>query len=304
MDLQTVDQKYLNRENNTLFRARFTPRFSCGLIINSYNQPEYLVRVLNSLTTQSVLPDEVLIADDGSTDETRRVIDDWRARAAIPVQHVWQEHTGFRRSRILNLTISRATADYLIFLDGDTVPHPEFVSDHLRLAQPGIFVQGHRCLVGKTAARSFGLNKFRADRVQALLSGQLSGVKHAFHWPAPWRRIRTDLKGIRGCNLGIWRRDLIAVNGYNEAFTGWGREDSELAVRLMNSGVQRLDVRGWALCFHLWHPPASRATLDRNDNLLAAAQNEKQVRCAQGLNQHLPASASPTTPMLCAEPLK
>ena len=302
MDSQSADLKCASWKNDPRGHAGTAPAFSCGLIINSYNQPEYLSRVLSSVATQSLRPAEVLIADDGSTDETRRVIDDWRERAAIPCQHVWQEHVGFRRSRILNLTISRATADYLIFLDGDTVPHPDFVSDHILLARRGFFVQGHRCLVGKTAARSFGLKAFRSDRLKALLSGQLATVKQAFRWPRPWRRIRRDLKGIRGCNLGIWRQDLIAVNGYNEAFTGWGREDSELAVRLMNSGVQRLDVRGWALCFHLWHPPASRAALDRNDDLLAVAQSEKRVYCACGLNKNLSASASPTTQPPCAEP--
>jgi hypothetical protein len=94
------------------------------------------------------------------------------------------------------------------------------------------------------------------------------------------------LRGIRGCNLAIWRADLQRVNGYNEAFTGWGREDSELAVRLLNSGVRRLDVRGWALCYHLWHPPASRTQLTDNDRLLAEAVQAGASRCERGLNQY------------------
>jgi hypothetical protein len=92
---------------------------------------------------------------------------------------------------------------------------------------------------------------------------------------------------VRGCNLAIWHADLVRVNGFNEAFTGWGREDSELAVRLMNSEVRRLDVRGWALCYHLWHPPASRAKLPANDKLLSQAVEQNYVWCAQGLQQHL-----------------
>jgi hypothetical protein len=115
----------------------------------------------------------------------------------------------------------------------------------------------------------------------------LHGLKHAFRWPLPLKRVRTDLRGVRGCNLAIWRSNLIAVNGYNEAFVGWGREDSELSLRLMNSGVRRLDVRGWALCYHLWHPPATRAGLLANDRLLADATLHRAWTCSQGLSQHL-----------------
>lgn len=94
------------------------------------------------------------------------------------------------------------------------------------------------------------------------------------------------MRGTRGCNLAIWRSDLVNVNGYNEAFTGWGREDSELAVRLMNAGVRRMDVRGWAPCYHLWHPPAGRANLSANDRLLHQALAPKTSWCEAGLNAH------------------
>ena len=135
----------------------------------------------------------------------------------------------------------------------------------------GCFVQGHRALIDRQAADWFGRGSFGADRRRALFAGQIKGWKHAFRWPVPLARTREDLRGIRGCNLGIWRGDLIAVNGYNEAFEGWGREDSELAVRLLNTGLRRLDLRGRALCYHLWHPPASRAGLAQNDRLLEDA---------------------------------
>ena len=95
------------------------------------------------------------------------------------------------------------------------------------------------------------------------------------------------MRGIRGCNLGIWREDLIKVNGYNEAFVGWGREDSELAVRLMNARVRRLDIRGWALCYHLWHALASRDNLAANEELLQNAIENHSTHCQLGLNAHL-----------------
>lgn len=263
-----------------------TAAFTLGLIINTYNQPDYLSRVLEGISRQTVLPGEVLLADDGSGDETRRLFQEWGRQKSIRSTHIWQEHAGFRRSRILNQAIASAQSDYLVFLDGDTIPHPRFIEDHRALRTPRQFVQGHRALVEQKAAVWFGQGAFARDRRRALWQGQLRGLKHAFRWPVPSRRVRSDLKGIRGCNLAIERGDLLEINGYNEAFTGWGREDSELAVRLMNSGVRRLDVRGWSLCYHLWHAPASRDGLNRNDDLLAQAIATQSRRCEAGVSQY------------------
>jgi glycosyltransferase involved in cell wall biosynthesis len=264
-----------------------SPAPSLALVVNTFNQPDYLLRLLNAVTRQTQLPQEIVLADDGSADPTRATFEGWAAKQSFPCTRVWQEHAGFRRARILNLAIARAASAYLVFQDGDTIPHPEFVADHLRLARPGTFVQGHRALIEQAGSSFFGLGDFGPDRRRALLCRQLRGLKHAFRWPWPACRYRSDLRGIRGCNLAIWRADLIRVNGYNEAFTGWGREDSELAVRLMNAGARRLDVRGWAICYHLWHPPASRANLPANDQLLQSALAQKAAWCESGLRPHL-----------------
>lgn len=263
------------------------PRFALAVIVNTYNQPDYLGRVLKALSRQTSGPEEVILADDGSEAETRRAFAEWSASQPFGSAHAWQAHEGFRRARILNQAIARARSDYLVFLDGDSIPHPEFVGDHRRLARPAAFIQGHRALLTQKGAAWFGQGDFPKDRRRAVLSWQIDGLKHAFRWPRASIKPRRDLRGIRGCNLGIWRQDLVAVNGYNEAFVGWGREDSELAVRLANHGVRRLDVRGWALCYHLWHPPAKRTALADNDALLAEAQRTRATRCAAGLDAHL-----------------
>jgi glycosyltransferase involved in cell wall biosynthesis len=260
---------------------------SVALLINTYEQPDYLSRVLRSVGAQFVPPDEVLLADDGSGEQTRRLFAEWANRQGFRSEHVWQEKAGFRRSRILNRAIACARCEYIVFLDGDSLPHPKFISDHKLLAGRGRFVQGHRSLVEQRAASFFGRGRFCSDRRRAIWQGQLRGLKHAFRWPLPLKRVRKDLRGVRGCNLAIWREDLLAVNGYNEAFVGWGREDSELALRLMNNGLVRLDVRGWALCYHLWHTPVSRADLSANDRLLAEAAAAQSRACALGLSQHL-----------------
>jgi len=257
-----------------------------ALIINTADQPEYLGRVLRAIDAQSSLPEEILLADDGSGTDTSRVFASWNPGPNLRREHVWQKKEGFRRARILNLAIAQARSDYVVFLDGDTVPHPEFIADHRRLACRGTFVQGHRALVRRSASTWFGVNGLLCDRRRAFWRGQLQGIKHAFRWPWPLARARSDLHGIRGCNLAIWRDDLVRTNGYNEEFIGWGREDSELAVRLMNLGSQRIDVRGWAICWHLWHPPADRGSLPANDELLARAQRNRATRCDKGLAQY------------------
>ena len=257
-----------------------------ALVINTFDQPDYLARVLAAVASQNSLPDEVLLADDGSGAPTRELFCVWCAQQKFRTAHLWQPHEDFRRASILNQAIAAAQGDYLVFLDGDTVPHPDFIADHRAAARNGFFVQGHRALVEQKAAPWFAKNSFAVARRRAVFQGQISGLKNAFRWPFAVCKIKNHLRGIRGCNLAIWRADLVRVNGYDEAFCGWGREDSELAARLFNSGAQRLDLRGRALCFHLWHPPASRANLAANDTLLDQTVREKIVRCDHGLDRY------------------
>jgi glycosyltransferase involved in cell wall biosynthesis len=262
------------------------------LIVSTFDQPDYLARVLAGVGRQTRAPDEVLLADDGSGEETRRVFKDWAAGKPFRCEHFWQKHEGFRKARVLNEAIANATCEYIVFLDGDTIPHERFLADHLEVAAPGQFVQGHRALVGQCGAAEFGKDGRTPRRLRAVLAGQLSGVENVFRWPFAMKRGRTDLRGVRGCNFAVWRADLLRVNGHNEAFSGWGREDAELAARLMNAGVRRMDVRGRALCYHLWHPPADRAGLPANDELLAAAVKESRQRCEHGLDRHLPSQSA------------
>ena len=257
-----------------------------ALIVSTYDQPDYLRRVLVAVSRQGRLPQEMLLADDGSGDETKEVFSRWSAQQTFASRHLWQAHAGFRKAHILNRAVAAAQSEYLVFLDGDMVPHRDFIADHLAAARTAAFVQGHRALVGQKAAGWFGQGELAADRWRAVWQGQLSGWKNAWRWPWSVVSEKKHLRGIRGCNLSLWRADLRRVNGYNEAFTGWGREDAEFAARLMNAGVRRLDVRGRAVCFHLWHPPASRGQLPANDGLLEKTIREKIARCELGLDRH------------------
>ena len=264
-----------------------TQPVTVALIVSTYEQPDYLRRVLAAVSNQRQLPQETVLADDGSGAETREIFLSWAAQQKHSCRHVWQPHEGFRKAHILNRAVAAAQSEYLVFLDGDMVPHPDFIHDHVAAAQPAAFVQGHRALIEQGAAEWFGRGRLSGDRRQALFQGQISGWKNAWRWPLPVVSQKNHLRGIRGCNLSLWRADMVRVNGYDEDFNGWGREDSEFAARLMNAGVRRLDLRGRALCFHLWHPPASRSQLSANDGLLEKTIREKITRCDHGLNRHL-----------------
>jgi glycosyltransferase involved in cell wall biosynthesis len=255
-----------------------------SLIINTHDQPAALGKVLRGVNLQTRLPDEVLIADDGSEEPTRRLIEEWRRKAKTPVQHVWHAHEGFRRTVILNKAINAAHNDYLVFLDGDCVPHRDFVGDHLRLAEKGFWVQGRRCFVKKPFVADFEAE--RTPVWQWLLAGRISGVFKGIHLPVPLVRRGTQQRGIIGCNMAFWRDDLVAVNGFDESFTGWGGEDSDLGSRLYHLGRPRKFVHGHAIVFHLNHPAVSRDRASDNFARLAETLRSRKIRCEQGLAQH------------------
>jgi glycosyltransferase involved in cell wall biosynthesis len=264
------------------------------LVVNTFNAPEALDKVLGAVGQQAVQPFEVLVADDGSGPETQAVLEKWGTRLSCPLGHVWQENKGFRRTHVLNQAVLRARGDYLVFLDGDCVPHAEFVADHLALAEAGCWVQARRCFVKEPYVQDFDLARISVAAWVGL--GRIEQGLKAFR--TPWKSVRKDedLRGVIGCNLGIWREDLLAVNGYDESFTGWGREDSDLAARLYHLGRKRKFVRGRAVVFHLNHPVASRAQLESNQARLEETFKTGRVRAVLGIAERLSTPESPAVP--------
>lgn len=254
-----------------------------AVIITTYNSPKYLEMVLAGYEHQKCLPDEIIIADDGSGQATADIVAAWRSRLACPVQHVWHEDIGFRAAKIRNEAVKASKSDYLIFTDGDCVPHPCFVSDHLRLQKPGRFVQGKRMLVGRTASVEFSCGSF--SRLLAFfLRGELSGCHHLLRLPGV-SIAQSGLRGIKTCNLAVFRSDFTKVNGFNEDYVGWGREDADLAMRLMNSGIKRYDAPFSALVYHLWHEENSRLQLSANDQILTNTIATGATFCRNGLSK-------------------
>jgi glycosyltransferase involved in cell wall biosynthesis len=254
-----------------------------SVIITTYNASDYLRRVLDAYLYQTRLPDEVVVADDGSTTDTADVVEQFRKVAPFGVQHVWHEDQGFRAAKIRNEAIKASRMKYLVFTDGDCIPHRCFVADHINLAHAGWFVQGKRMLISELASTTFKADS-RLKQFAQCIRGELQGCHHMLRIPGVVIRPR-GLRGIKTCNFALHRKAALAVNGFNEAFVGWGREDAEFAARLYKSGLKRKDPLFSALVFHLWHPENSRQSLDENDRMLVEVQQNGSARCLHGIEK-------------------
>ena len=262
-----------------------------SLIVTTYNWPEALDAVLRSVASQEVPPDEVLIADDGSSSETAAVVSRWGAMVHFPIRHVWQEDHGFQAAKIRNKAAAMATGDYLIFLDGDCLLRPGFVRRHIKFAEPGHFVAGNRVLLSRdftllsleqgVPVEQWSTGRFRHDQIQRswpLRTWPLGPLRKAF--PRQWR-------GVKTCNLAVWKKDLVAVNGLDESFVGWGYEDSELVIRLLRQGVKRINGRFALTVLHLWHNAQDRSQERSNYLKLQEVINSNKRLAVSGIDQYL-----------------
>ena len=255
-----------------------------SLIITTYNREDALNIVLKSVALQSLLPDEVIIADDGSTEATAEVIHEHQQQFPIPIIHCHHQDLGFRVAHIRNKAIRNASGDYIILTDGDMILHPDFVKDHAASAKLGFFIQGSRVLLDEiTTKKTIENHRLRFSWISKGITNRFNAMHNALLMHIILIE-KKDYHGIRSCNMSAWRQDIFAINGFNEAFVGWGREDSEFALRLLNSGIMRLNLRFGAICYHLWHRSNQENTLlSKNDTELQIAINENRTWCNQGL---------------------
>lgn len=260
-----------------------------SLVVTTYNRPDALGLVLKSIINQSVMPVEVLVADDGSKNDTAELVAKYKEHFPVPLIHCWQEDNGFRLARSRNLAIAEAKGNYIVMVDGDMVLHRHFIRDHQRIAQPNQFIQGRRVILTEPETTSalqekrITFNLFSSgveNKANALCCSWLSNAVSGLF-------SKKGHKSVRGCNMAFWRDDVIKVNGFNENFVGWGREDSEFVVRLLNTGIHRKDLRFGGVAYHLYHKENPRPDLLANDNLLEEAINQRVVYCDAGISQHL-----------------
>lgn len=272
-----------------------------SLIVLTYNWPQALALTLASIARQSRLPDEVVVTDDGSTAETRALVEREAGRFPVPLAHLWQEDAGFRAARARNRGIAASHGDYVVIVDGDMLLHSRFVADHLAFAQPDRFLAGGR--LRATARATERLLAGGEPVFWPWMDGEFDAPHdfrryHALRWPWLARRKARGRRGrIMSCNMSFWRIDLERVNGFDEAMEGYGSEDLELGARLENAGVLRRQLKFAGLAVHLHH--RSRAPDDPDDlsmpnnRILHETRRSGRTRCTLGLDQHVREFAAP-----------
>lgn len=267
-----------------------------SVIVTTYNWPDALKLCLDSLLAQSDLNFEIIIADDGSTasnlERTRRHCENNK----VPMQYVHHEDQGFRAGTIRNKAVAKARGDYLLFVDGDCLMRPDFVATHRQLAEAGHFVPGNRILLNRAFTDQvlgemipFYLKSWpcflgycllgKINRISALIKLPLGRLR--LLQPRKWQNAMT-------CNLGVWKTDFIAVNGFDELFEGWGYEDSDLVIRLIHAGVKRKEGRFAAPVLHLWHSHHDKSRQDINYRRLMERLAKQDLTIAEkGVSQYL-----------------
>ncbi len=250
-------------------------KFSISVIFTTYNSPEWLEKVLWGFENQTYKDFQVVIADDGSTNDTKVLIDRFREASSLDIVHVWQEDEGFQKCRILNKAILMAEGDYLIFTDGDCVPRNDFVETHRRNARPGQFLSGGYFKLPMSCSTAIGKEEIA------------SGVAFDIAWlkshglPRLRKNLRVTARGIwaeflnfavptrktwNGHNASGWKSDLLRVNGFDERMH-YGGQDAEMGQRLKHNGITARRVRYTAVCVHLEHARGYIDTERRKRNI-------------------------------------
>ena len=264
-----------------------------SVVITTYNRSDALLAVLDGLARQTDRNFEVIVADDGSREEQRRLVLESSVARALRVCHVWHPDIGFTAARIRNRGVAAAHSPYIVFLDGDCVPEVDFIARHKALAQTGFFVNGSRVLLspGLTQRVVAGVEpicgRSRLYWLGQRLLGRASKLTHLLRLPDGPRRIERAFswKGIRSCNLGVWRADFERVDGFDESFAGWGHEDADFVLRLHHGGVMRKNGYCATEVFHLWHREANRDKESKNAQLVRERMQTGLVRAALGYSQ-------------------
>ena len=259
----------------------------CSLITPTYNWPEALELLLLSVMNQSVLPQEVIIADDGSTAATKELIDRFKERFPVPLIHVWHEDNGNQKPAIMNKAIAIAQYDYILEIDGDIILHKDFVKDHLSMAEEKTFLYGSRANIQKEHLDSLFKNK------QIKFNYFSKGIKKRN------RTLRIPLisnlakkedrrsRKLRGCNMSFWKKDFIAVNGFNEDLVGWGIDDSELIQRMINNGVAGKRIKHKGIVYHIYHKEQDKSQVHLNLEIEKQMETSGTTYAGKGINQHI-----------------
>ncbi len=268
-----------------------------SLIISIYNSPEFLDRVLCSVSKQKKIPEETIVSEDGAFIANAGVVNQWKAKwpKNSKLIHLTQRDHGNRKPLAMNKAVARSLGDYLVFVDGDCVLRSDFISDHMAFAEEGCFLTGRRVELSAKASQRLTVDSIKRDYLEkfpwALIFDSLIGqTRHIGRFFRPPRLLRGILRrnhvlDIRGCNFSVFRGDLIAINGFSNDFSGAYGEDSEVEIRLKSYGLKMKSIKNAAIQYHLWHPTQMKDPINQS-RLLELTVNPR-VRTPNGLEESL-----------------
>ncbi|TLX73914.1 glycosyltransferase [Labilibacter sediminis] len=251
-----------------------------SLFLTTYNWPEALAACLNSIFQQKVLPNEIIIADDGSSDETRSLIKSFQQKAPIPTKHVWQEDIGFRLNAIRNKAIKTASYPYIIQIDGDMILDRHFVQDHVSHAKKGRALLGKRIELSEELTAKICSNFNENHSLKSVRNRFLGWLRHMVIYGSK------TAKGVNGCNMSYWKSDALKVNGYDEDMQSKGPDDKDFASRLIHSGVKSYYLKFAGNAHHLKHDEdGRRPDYESIKEIYRHTLQTKKVRCLNGIQK-------------------
>lgn len=258
-----------------------------SLVISTYNWKEALKLCLLSVTKQTLIPTEVIIADDGSRMDTRLLIEDFQHHFPCPIKHVWHEDDGWKKCVIMNKAFAICEGDYIIEIDGDIIMHSHFIQDHISEARQGYFLVGSRSKINeKLSCRLLQEGNYQ-------LSFLTKGVYRKFNalqlpWISSLFHSYKQNKKERGCNISFWKKDLLEVNGYDERFIGYGFEDIDLPARLRRLGVKKRFIKFKAIEYHIHHKAAAtKKDMSTNEKIFNENNQKGIIKCPKGIEQYI-----------------
>ena len=251
--------------------------FFISVVLATYNWPEALQLCLQGLASQTDTNFEVVIADDGSREETSQLIKAYAQSSQMKIRHVWQPDMGFRKAMVLNKAITSSSGSYLVFLDGDCLVQPDFIDSHRKLCEHGVLVTGSRILLGKNLTRQlcesghWSYKQFFANVWRYRLHGEINKLSPLM-LKLPDNALRMyknfEWRRIKGCNMAAWRKDILSIQGFDEELQGWGHEDADFVFRLQRSGIKRKSGAWATEVLHLWHTTASKENAAKNAEIV------------------------------------
>ncbi len=268
--------------------------FTIGVVISTYNNPSYLRKTLWGYCNQTLKPDEIIVADDGSTPDTAEMLKN-EFTNSLNIKHVWHEDKGFRKTMILNKALLEATSDYLIFTDQDCVPREDFIETHAKYASPRKFLSGGYFKLPMNISQSIGKEEIVNGALFNLKWLLKNGAKRSFKstklfrnkcWSNFMNFITPTNASWNGMNSSTWRKELLEVCGFDERMA-YGGEDRELGERLVNNGLQGKQIRYSAITMHLDHsrPYVNEQAWKLNDSIRRQTRKQHIIKTSYGIKE-------------------